>query len=224
MYFIKRKTLVSILIVAMVFSFLPASGSIQVVSASEIHTDYLDSGSLEMEKLSKEEIIDLLADSPTDMSDEPEEIFDENPSVEAPYAHGKVKQELLQQTVDRLNALRRIAGLPDVALDSSLCNQAQYGAVLLAVSEFSHYPSKPEDMNDAFYSRGYNATSSSNIYAGRRLTLTPDGFMDDSDAKNVDRVGHRRWQLNPSLGKIGFGYALSPASQYKRYKAEKVHD
>ncbi len=224
MYFIKRKTLVSILIVAMVFSFLPASGSFQVVSAAEIHTDYLDSGSLEMEKLSKEEIIDLLADSPTDMPDETEEIFDENPSVEAPYAPGKVKQELLQQTVDRLNALRRIAGLPDVVLDSSLCNQAQYGAVLLAVSEFSHYPSKPEDMNDGFYSWGYNATSSSNIYAGRRLTLTPDGFMDDSDAKNVDRVGHRRWQLNPSLGKIGFGYVLSPASQYERYTAEKVHD
>ena len=224
MYFIKRKTLVSILIVAMVFSFLPASGSIQVVRAAEIHTDYLDSGSFEMQKLSKEEIIDLLADSPTDMSDEPEEIFDENPSVEAPYAHGKVKQELLQQTVDRLNALRRIAGLPDVVLDSSLCNQAQYGAVLLAVSEFSHYPSQPEDMDDAFYEQGRSATASSNIYGGETLTLTPEGFMDDSDGSNVDRLGHRRWQLNPSMGKIGFGYVLSPMSRYRKYTVEKAHD
>jgi hypothetical protein len=31
------------------------------------------------------------------------------------------------------------------------------------------------------------------------------GFMDDSDAKNIERVGHRRWCLNPAMLKTGFG-------------------
>ena len=76
MYFIKRKTQVSILIVAMVFSFLTVTGVLQEVYAAEYPAAFLDSGSLEMEKLSKEEIIDLLADAPTDMSDEPEDMND----------------------------------------------------------------------------------------------------------------------------------------------------
>jgi hypothetical protein len=29
--------------------------------------------------------------------------------------------------------------------------------------------------------------------------------MDDSDARNIDRVGHRRWCLNPAMVKTGFG-------------------
>lgn len=36
-------------------------------------------------------------------------------------------------------------------MDDALNESAQYGAVLLAVSEFSHYPGKPCDMDDAFY-------------------------------------------------------------------------
>ena len=31
--------------------------------------------------------------------------------------------------------------------------------------------------------------------------------MDDSDSSNIDRVGHRRWLLNPPLQKTGMGYA-----------------
>lgn len=47
--------------------------------------------------------------------------------------------------------------------------------------------------------------------------------MDDSDASNIDGVGHRRWQLNPVLGKVGFGFALGEGG-YGAYTAEKVMD
>jgi hypothetical protein len=38
-----------------------------------------------------------------------------------------------------------------------------------------------------------------------RLTTMVDAFVDDSDEGNVDRLGHRRWCLNPTMGKVGFG-------------------
>lgn len=94
---------------------------------------------------------------------------------------------------------------------------------LLAASEFSHTPKKPADMDEAFYKQGYSATSSSNISAGSSLVGSVDSFMEDSDSGNISRVGHRRWQLNPTLGKVGFGYAFG-GGVYGRYGTEKVFD
>jgi hypothetical protein len=39
------------------------------------------------------------------------------------------------------------------------------------------------------------------------LPHSVDSYMDDSDPSNIDRVGHRRWCLNPELRKTGFGSA-----------------
>ena len=192
---------------------LPGNGGTQPVG-------FRSSGLASVAKLSKAEIVALLNANPTDM---PSKIFDAAPSNTAPYAPGKVNKALLQRTVDRLNALRVMAGLNPVMLDDELCAAAQYGAVLLGASDFSHRPDQPEDMDDDFYQKGVDATSTSNIFAGWPLLRTPDGFMDDSDASNVDRVGHRRWQLNPEMGKIGFGYTVTD-TRYRTYTAEKVFD
>ena len=182
---------------------------------------YLDSGSTSIDKLSKNEILQLLADNPLTL---PDNVFDQVPSCSAPYSTGKVKTSALQTATDRLNALRQIAGLPTVQLDLTLCEQAQYGAVIVAAQgALNHNPSKPSGMDNDFYERAYDATSSSNLYAGQTLTTAVDGFMNDSDASNIDRLGHRRWQLNPGLGKIGFGYAESD-TRYRTYVTEKVFD
>ena len=177
------------------------------VTAAGGASGYLDSGSASMDKLSQAEIAGLLEDNPLTL---PDNVFDQVPSCSAPYGAGKVKTNALQAAADRLNALRQIAGLPAVQLDLTLSEQAQYGAVIIAAQgALSHTPSQPADMDDAFYNKAYEATSSSNLYAGKTLTTAVDGFMDDSDASNIDRLGHRRWQLNPQLGKVGFGYAES---------------
>lgn len=181
---------------------------------------FRDSGSLAMDKLSQDEILQLLEAAPLAL---PDSVFDAAPSCEAPFAAGSVKTSVLQAAADRLNALRRIAGLPQAALDAELCRQAQYGAVLLGASDFSHYPAQPSGMSSEFYRAACAATSSSNIYAGRDLTRAVDGFMDDSDSSNIDRLGHRRWQLNPAMGKVGFGYAVSSA-YYGQFVTEKVFD
>ncbi len=177
------------------------------------------SGGLEFPKLTKGEIVELLKENPEYTPDDP---FEVEPSVRAPYSQGKLTAEALQYAVDRLSALRRIAGLPAVEASWDLSDNAQYGAVLLASGvSFGHYPPKPSDMSQDFYDKGREATSSSNIYSGPALTSTVDGFMDDPGSTNLPMLGHRRWQLNPTMGKVGFGYAVNTSS---RYTCEKVFD
>ena len=187
-------------------------------------TVYMNSGLPSVAKLSKQEIYQLLRDNPTTM---PSNVFVTAPTYN-PYTTGELTQEVLNITLNRLNALRQICGLTPVALDAGLCQNAQYGAVLQAcLPSLNHTPpasSKPEGMTDEFFSLGYEASRSSNLYAGRDLTRTPDGFMNDSDSGNISRVGHRRWQLNPEMGKIGFGYAERSDSNYRKYTCEKVFD
>ena len=180
-----------------------------------------DSGSTAMQKLSQAEIAQLLKENPLDVSFD---VFDSAPSCTAPFAVGSVKATALQATVNRLNLMRRLAGLPDVALDMRLCEDAQYSAVIQAYyGTLSHFPKQPDGMSDSFYEKAYTASSSSNIAAGRTLTGSVDLWMDDSDGSNVDRLGHRRWQLNPTMGKVGFGYAETDTG-YRSYAAEKVFD
>lgn len=183
-------------------------------------SQFTDSGSASLSKLSKQEMAELLTSASTQT---PDSIFVTAPSCSAPYSPGQVKQEVLDAAAKRLSVLRRIAGLPAVTADPALCEQAQYGAVLLTASNFDHYPKQPGDMDDDFYTKGKAATSTSNLYAGLSFMGTPDGFMNDSDAGNVSRVGHRRWQLSPKMGKVGFGYA-EVSTGYRRYTAEKVFD
>lgn len=162
------------------------------------------SGSVDLPKLSQAEITKLLKDAPLEL---PQDIYDVQPSTTAPHSPGKIKSSVLQAALDRLNANRRIAGLPNVALDSALCETAQYGAVLTAsIGMLDHNPSKPSGMDDAFYRKGAYGTSSSNLARGYTLNGAVDGWMNDSGSSNIARIGHRRWQLNPTMGKVGFGY------------------
>ncbi|NLZ52178.1 MAG: dockerin type 1 [Thermoanaerobacteraceae bacterium] len=141
--------------------------------------------------------------------------YDVEPSSTFPYRAGKVKDEYLQEALDLLNFIRYLVGLPDdIYLDETYINYTQHGAVLLAaVNKLTHHPPQPADMPDEFYEIGYKGTSQSNCaYGFGNIFGTILGYMYDSDSSNIDRVGHRRWLLNPSMQKTGFGY-------YKRYSA-----
>lgn len=167
------------------------------------------SGLSSLPKLTKAQITQLLADAPLGVSGDP---FIKAPSIFAPYATGTVSEGALNAALQRLNLIRRLAGLNSVALDQELTQRAQYGAVLLAVNGvLSHHPGRPDDMDESFYQNGLNAASSSNIYMGTDATLPQavDAFMDDSDQGNLPLLGHRRWLLNPTMSKTGFGYSAS---------------
>lgn len=167
------------------------------------------SGSADVAKMTQEEIRRLLQDSPGVFSGG---AMAQPASTAAPYATGQVSASALAAANQRFSALRRLAGLPEVALDADLCDQAQYGAVLLAATgKLTHHPAQPDGMDDDFYQKGRAATSSSNIYMGTGASLPQavDAFFDDSDVNNLANVGHRRWMLNPSMAKTGYGFSPS---------------
>jgi uncharacterized protein YkwD len=136
------------------------------------------------------------------------------PTITPSYAAGQVKNEVLQAGIDAVNLVRYIAGIPDdVELDAEYTDLCQHGAVLLtAVDQLTHTPSKPADMEQAFFDKGYKGTSRSNIAYDSQSNLPATSvfsYMDDSDAGNIVAVGHRRWVLNPSMKKTGFGVAAT---------------
>ena len=150
-----------------------------------------------------------------------------HPVLTAPYKVGKLKEEYLLDALNMTKFVRYLADVPfeDMVLDEALTNQAQHGALLLAVSEFSHRPAQPVGMSDEMYRKGYQSTSSSNISAGRKSIAASIqyGYMSDNwPAFNIESVGHRRWILNPSLMKLGFG-EVETSSGYS-YSTMQVFD
>lgn len=110
----------------------------------------------------------------------------------------------------RLNGYRYLCGLEaDVVLTEEYNLTCKFGAYLCSViGRIEHTPAKPAGMDELVYKKGYEGTSHSNLFWSSGpdgLTGSVNGYMDDSDASNVARVGHRRWCLNPTLGATGFG-------------------
>jgi hypothetical protein len=108
----------------------------------------------------------------------------------------------------RLMAYRALAGVPhaNLELDEEMNAASQAGAKLCAaIGRLDHNPKNP-GWSEEEYQFGLKGTSRSNLHRGiGGLVRSVDGFMYDSDLGNIDRLGHRRWCLNPGLRKAGFG-------------------
>ena len=151
-----------------------------------------------------------------------------NPGVTAPYSTGVLQPGYMQDALDKTNFARYLVGLPDdVTLDAAYTDEVQHSAVVLAGigGSLTHYPVKPADMDQSFFDIGYAGTTSSNIAAGNMaLHLTVDVYLSDAGDTNIAVVGHRRWILNPSLAKTGFGWAKKTGSLYNTYSAMHAFD
>lgn len=139
--------------------------------------------------------------------------FQTEPGTEAPYALGKLSDETLNSAIKMLNQIRYIAGISyDVALDDGYNEMAQAASLVNYVNgKMTHYPEQPQDMPDELYELGRAGAASSNIAWGSGKSWKLNYFiamswMEDGDRSNIDRVGHRRWLLNPSMKKTGFGF------------------
>lgn len=135
--------------------------------------------------------------------------FDQMPSLSSPYAMGKVKAENLQDGLNAVNQVRFIAGLShNVTLDDEYIKYAQAASLVVGANgSLSHSPSKPSEMDDSLYDLGRTGAGSSNLSAGRGSIAATviNGYLNDGDNSNIKMVGHRRWVLNPKMGKTGFG-------------------
>jgi len=166
-------------------------------------------GTVTLQERSIEDIMNKYREKPFSLNGSGQVEYDITPSPRSPYAAGKVKDKHLQEAINALNFVRYITGLPDdILLDETYTSYAQHGAVLLAaLGKLTHNPPKPSDMPQKFYETAYKGPSNSNCaYGYDTITGTILGFMDDSDPSNIDRLGHRRWLLNPPMKKTGFGY------------------
>lgn len=111
--------------------------------------------------------------------------------------------------VSRLRQYRYVVGVPfePVSIDATRQDLAEHAALIMAkLNQMTHTPTKPAGMTDAEYELCKKGCGEGNLFSG--LTQPGpcvDGWLDDSDPKNIDRVGHRRWCLNPHMAKTGFG-------------------
>ena len=141
--------------------------------------------------------------------------FAEEPSVTQPYAAGRLDDETLRQAMNYLSLVRYVAGVPDnVKLDESFTEAAQAGALVTALNGYlDHEPEKPEGLSPSLYQLGYEGTSHGNLSGAGYVTFNPvqsmEMYLSDNDASNISRVGHRRWVLDPTLTRTGFGQVQS---------------
>jgi len=120
--------------------------------------------------------------------------------------------------IERLKQYRYICGVPyeDIQWDDKLAVLAQKAALVCAkLNKLTHSPERPADMSDEDYALAKKGAGQSNLFQGRTHPVScVDGWMDDSDNKNIDRVGHRRWCLNPVMLRTAFGAEGGFAAMY----------
>ncbi|GAA0388738.1 S-layer homology domain-containing protein [Paenibacillus motobuensis] len=168
------------------------------------------------------EIVQKMKEYVSERSDEEylwEEAYEEKPDINSSYSPGKLKEAYIREGLKAVNWVRYLAGLPDdIEADLTLGNQQQAAALLNAVhGELNHYPTQPQGMSASLYSLGANGAKSSNIAYGADnfMEAVVDLYMADSSTGNIDRVGHRRWILNPSMKKTMFGAALGQSGTHE---------
>lgn len=139
-------------------------------------------------------------------------IYLKEPEVTAPFSIGTLSEQTLNSAIDMLNQVRYIAGLSyNVSLKDNYNTYAQAASLVNYVNNrLDHFPSQPKEMRDSLYELGRIGASSSNLARSFAKTecvgsMILHSWMADDDSTNIDRVGHRRWILNPCMGATGFG-------------------
>lgn len=116
---------------------------------------------------------------------------------------GKLSPATQKIFLQRLNYVRRLAGISDKCrLNDSLNAYAQAAALMMEANySLSHMP--PSDWK-CYSAKGANGASHSNLSLGYNSVDALMGQMDDSGGSNGS-VGHRRWILNPYNTVYGHG-------------------
>jgi hypothetical protein len=118
----------------------------------------------------------------------------------------------------RMRQYRYLCGVPfeTLAYNARQAELAQAAAGICArLDKLTHAPERPPGMSDEDYQLGRDGAGQSNLFMGRTEPAScVDGWMDDSDPTNIDRVGHRRWILNPAMGTTAFGTEGKYAAMY----------
>ncbi|MBR1884736.1 MAG: hypothetical protein IJ809_07460 [Clostridia bacterium] len=145
-------------------------------------------------------------------------MYEITPSSKAPYVAGKLKKQVVTDTLNQINFFRWLYGLSEVTINESKMERSQKGAVVqAAINTLTHYPTQPSDMDDDFFKEAYAAcnigTKSGDYYNGNCAwgdnspAATIEGFIDElNNISTTSSVGHRLNLLDLKVNKTSFGY------------------
>jgi len=124
-----------------------------------------------------------------------------------------------------LRAYRYLADVPykDLVFEESFTAFTDLAVeVMNANGVISHTPENP-GWATAKYDKAYEGCKKSNLAWGRRLTVerAVQGWMDDSEPKNLPHVGHRRHCLSPFLKKTAFSIGGRAAAMWVHDRSRK---
>ena len=118
----------------------------------------------------------------------------------------------------RLKQYRYICNVPfeNLQWDAGYQELAEHAASINSkLGKLTHTPERPAGMSDAEYDLGKRGAGQSNLFMGvTKAQACVDGWMNDSDPTNIDRTGHRRWCINPTMLKSAFGTTGNYAAMY----------
>lgn len=124
---------------------------------------------------------------------------------------GVLAQSVRDDVLARMNAIRALHRLPPVIYSAADDEQATQAALMMAANgQLSHTPPASWTCHSA---TGATGAGTSNLYGGLIspwLTYyTEDmylaGWLTETSNLVANNVGHRRWMLDPFLGKIAYG-------------------
>ncbi len=120
--------------------------------------------------------------------------------------------------LSRLRQYRYLCGVPYETLswDPTYADLCYHSSLICSkLGQMTHTPARPPGVTDEQYEKGRKGAGASNLFGGLTdPSACVDGWMDDSDPGNIDRVGHRRWCLNPAMGRTAFGTVGNQAAMY----------
>lgn len=133
-------------------------------------------------------------------------IFDVEPLDSAPYRAGVLKEQIQKDTINQINFFRWLYGFNNtITIKADSMENNSKGAVLLsAINELTHYPTKPDDMDEEFYNEAYSACNQSNCAWGSGMTSSVLLYVDDSKNRQPN-VGHRQSILDLNGNQASFG-------------------
>ena len=137
---------------------------------------------------------------------------------------GNASGDEMTVALQRLKAYRYLAEVPyeNVELDAELSkSSAAAAAICEKLGKLDHNPPNP-GLPEAEYKYAHAACKNSNLAAGiGPMPKCVDIWMFDSDQSNISVLGHRRWALNPTMQKTGFGKSGKFAAMWAFDRTQK---
>jgi len=135
--------------------------------------------------------------------------------------------DLMKDSLRRLMCYRFLCGVPyeGMELNQQMNLEAECAAkVCEGLGHLTHNPESNPGLPEEVFELGKKGAARSNLHSGGNLLRAIDGWMDDSDQSNIDRIGHRRWFLNPPMQIIGLGDSGKYAAAWVFDKSRPVKD